>query len=130
MQDSTRRQRGLDMISKVYGSQLPAGSITPPGQSRFIDYMLETLFSELWSCETLSFKERRLLLLGVIAAQGEEEVFAIQASAALDNGEITEEQLKEIVLFLTQYAGYPKASKLHVRIGALLKARAEQTPPA
>ena len=123
MSDSNRRQRGLETLAKVYGSQLPAGSITPPGENRFIDYMLETLFSELWSCDTLSFKERRLLLLGVIAAQGEEEVFAIQAGAALDNGELTEEQLKEIVVFLAQYAGYPKASKLYMRINALLKAR-------
>lgn len=123
MSDQNRRQRGLEILARVYGSQLPAGSITAPGESRFIDYMLETLFSELWSCETLSFKERRLLLLGVIAAQGEEEVFAIQAGAALDNGELTEEQLKEIVVFLAQYAGYPKASKLYTRINALLKAR-------
>lgn len=125
MHDSTRRQRGLETLNKVYGARLPAGSITPPGASRFIDYMLETVFSELWACDTLSFKERRLVLLGVIAAQGEEEVFAIQAAAALDNGELTEEQLQEIVVFLAPYAGYPKVSKLYTRVNALLKARAE-----
>ena len=54
MPDQTRRQRGLEMLNKVYGSQLPPGSVTPPGESRFIDYMLETVFSELWSCENAS----------------------------------------------------------------------------
>lgn len=125
MPDQNRRQLGLQTLQKVYGSQLPPGSITPPGESRFIDYMLETIFSELWSNETLSFRDRRLLLLGLIAAQGEEDVFAIQAAAALDNGELSEEQLREIVVFLAPYAGYPKVSRLYTRVNALLKARAD-----
>lgn len=125
MIDMEKRQRGVETIAKVYGKQIPAGSITPPGESRFIDYMLETIFSELWTCDVLSFKERRLILLGAIAAQGQGDVFAIQAEAALDNGEITEEQLKEIVVFLAPYAGYPMMSQIYVRVNSILKNRAD-----
>lgn len=122
MINEERRQLGFETIGRVYG-KLPEGSITPPGESRFIDYMLETIFGELWTNKELSFKERRLLLLGVIAAQGQGDVFSIQAESALDNGELTPAQLKEIVVFLAPYAGYPKVSNLYVRVNELLKRR-------
>jgi 4-carboxymuconolactone decarboxylase len=83
--------------------------------------MLETLFGELWASDVLSFRDRRLLLLGAIAAQGEEAVFRIQAAAALKRGELDAEQLQEAILFLTQYVGYPRGSKLHTALGDVLK---------
>jgi 4-carboxymuconolactone decarboxylase len=124
MTDSSKRQQGLAMIEKVYGNTLPAGSLTPPGESKFIDFMLETVFGELWTRDVLSMRERRLLLLGAIAAQGEDNVFGIQVTAALNNGEFTPEQMQEAVLFLTQYVGFPRASKLHVLLTQLLRQRA------
>lgn len=120
MPDSEKRERGLETIQEVYGTHLGA-PLPPAGESRFIDYMLETLFAELWRAPELSFKERRLLLLGVVAAQGEEGVLRIQAAAALERGELTPDQLKEAMVFLSQYVGYPRASRLNAAVGELLK---------
>lgn len=125
MANSEKRKKGLEAIAKVYGEALPV-TLPEEGASRFIDYMLETLFGELWSNDILSFKERRLLLLGAIAAQGEESTFSIQAQAALGNGELSGEQLQEAILFLTQYVGYPKVSRLHVALPEILKRHAER----
>ena len=88
------------MFNTVYCGDLPQ----PPeaGQDRFFDFMLGSLFGELWSNETLSIKERRLVLLGAIAAQGEEGTFTIQVRSALKRGDLTAEQVDELIIFLTQ----------------------------
>ncbi len=117
------RDKGVEKLRAVYGGQLP----TPPaeGEDEFYDYMLETLFGQLWSDPALSVRDRRLALLGVIAAQGEEMTFKIQARAAMLNGELSAEQLEKLVLFLTQYVGYPKMAKLRM---ALLEVIGELDP--
>lgn len=121
MSDPEKIKKGEEIINKVYGKALP-----PWQRSRFTDFMLETLFAELWGNDILSFKERRLLLLGAIAAQGEENTFGIQAAAAMNNGELSEEQLREAIMFLTQYVGYPLANKANAALNAVVKARQEE----
>ena len=103
------RQKGQEMFDEVYARSL--GTLPPPGASGFIDYMLETLFGTVWADETLSIRDRRLLLLGAVAAQGDETILGIQLRAALARGELKMEQLEPIATFLTQYVGYPKGSR-------------------
>ena len=113
------RDKGIEMFNTVYCGDLPQPPA--PGQDEFFDYMLETLFGRLWAdTATLSIRDRRLLLLGAIAAQGEEMTFTIQARSALKNAELSAEQLKSAVLFLTQYIGYPRASKMRMALQGVL----------
>jgi 4-carboxymuconolactone decarboxylase len=106
---SERRARGLEMMKKVYAGDV----ITPPeGASPFADIMLEQVFAEVWTREALSMRDRRLLIMGVIACMGESMTWGIQAKAALKNGELTPEQLRETLIQLAQYAGYPRAAGL------------------
>jgi 4-carboxymuconolactone decarboxylase len=74
--------------------------------------MLETLFGVLWQDPALSIRERRLLVIGVLAAQGEDATLAIQLRCALNRGELTVAQLQPLATFLTQYVGYPRGSRL------------------
>jgi 4-carboxymuconolactone decarboxylase len=104
------RARGIQKIDEVYCGDL--GELPPPGTSPFIDFMLETLFAELWTDESLSMRDRRLLLLGAITAQGDEATLAIQLRSALKRGELVKEQLEPMAIFLTHYVGYPKGSRL------------------
>ncbi len=113
------RDKGIEMFKQVYCDDLPEPP--PPGKDRFFDFMLGSLFSELWANDTLSIDQRRLLLLGAVAAQGEDGIFTIQARSALKRGELSLEQLEEAVLFMTQYVGYPKASKMRMALLALAK---------
>ncbi len=108
MADSERRARGLEMINNVY-----AGDVVTPGEGYvFTDIMLEQLFAEVWTRDVLSIRDRRLLMLGIIAEKGETMTFGIQAKAALKNGELTAEQLRELLLMIAQYAGYPRAASM------------------
>ena len=109
MSDASRRERGLAKYNEVYGGDLPS---PPAGAMAFFDLMLEQLFGEVWTREELSLRDRRLVTMGVIAALGERDTFAIQTRATLKNGELTPNQLREMVIHLAQYAGYPRAAAL------------------
>lgn len=111
-----RRQRGLDMMRQVYGWEVKDG----PGE--FFRVTVDHLFAEIWSRPGLSIRDRRLLLLGALAAQGLDDVADIQVRAALGNGELDAGQLREIGLFLTHYVGWPLGTKLAMRIDAILGA--------
>jgi 4-carboxymuconolactone decarboxylase len=109
MAEDDRWERGAAKIKEVYAGDV----ITPPkGAMAFSDVMLEQLFAEVWTREALTMRDRRLLLLGAIAALGEQMTFGIQSKAALKNGELEPEQLRECLIFLTQYVGYPRAAGL------------------
>lgn len=109
MSDPERRERGLAKFNEVYCGDLPA---PPAGASAFFDLMLEQLFAETWTREELSQRDRRLVTMGVIAALGEGDTFGIQVRAAVKNGELTPAQVREMLVHLAQYAGYPRAAGL------------------
>ncbi len=118
MAESERRKRGAEMMKEVYAGDV---AVPPPGVA-FVDVMLEQLFAEVWTREELDIRDRRLLLMGIIAEKGEPMTFAIQSKAALKRGELTPDQLRETLLMIAQYAGYPRAAAL---IGVVENAIAE-----
>jgi len=106
-----RRARGARMIGEVYAGMLSADPEKPTGDA-FFDLMIENLFSEIWSRDVMSIRDRRLLLMGAIAAQAQNDVYEMQCMATLKNAELTVEQLREIPILMTQYIGYPKTTGL------------------
>ena len=111
---SERRQRGLDKMSEVYGWEVTDDG---GGPDDFYGLTVEHLFAEIWNREGLSNRDRRLLLLGALTAQGNTDVADIQVGAALGNGELTPDELEEIALFLCYYTGWPNGTKLSNVIG-------------
>ncbi|MFC9994803.1 carboxymuconolactone decarboxylase family protein [Nocardia sp. NPDC127526] len=109
-----RRQRGLKKMTEVYGWEFQDG----PGAHFAVT--ADHLFAEIWSRPGLSIRDRRLLLLGALTAQGLFDIAEIQIGAALRNEELDEEQLREIALFLCHYAGWPAGTKLDGVIGKVI----------
>ena len=122
MHEDDRRARGERMFREVYGDVVPL----PPPEQRddFLALMLDQLFAEVWTRGALQIRDRRLLIMGIIAALGEAELFALQGRAALANGELSQTQLEEIVIMLAQYVGYPRAAKIRSAVSPVLKDRA------
>ena len=102
-------ERGAAMMRRVYGDAIP---VPPEGAMAFTDVMVRSLFAEVWDRDILSIRDRRLLLMGAIAAYGATEVWGLQVRAALDNGELTPEELRETLVILAPYAGYPLVAPL------------------
>ncbi|MCM6772696.1 carboxymuconolactone decarboxylase family protein [Nocardia sp. CDC159] len=106
-----RRQRGLAKMSEVYGWTFEDG----PGEHFAVT--ADHLFADIWSRPGLSIRDRRLLLIGALTAQGLFDIAEIQIGAALHNEELTEDQLREIALFLCHYIGWPAGTKLDGVVG-------------
>ena len=108
MNDEERRALGEEKIKDVYAGDV----VVPPEGYAFTDIMLKQLFAELWTRETLSMRDKRILLLGIIAEKGEPTTFKIQIKASLKRGEINPAEAREFLLFIAQYAGYPRAASM------------------
>ncbi len=93
-----------------------AGDIVdlPKGTMPFSDVMVESLFDHVWGREVLDIRSRRLLLMGVIAANGQVDTWRVQARAALRRSELSPEELRETLIMLAPYAGYPNVAGLVV----------------
>ncbi len=108
--DPERRAHGLDVYRQVYGED----AVTfEPGQADFFDLMMEHLFGEVWARPALAIDARRLLLMGVLAAQHRFETLGQQFSRTLANGELTVEQVREVAIQLIPYIGYPSSGDLY-----------------
>jgi 4-carboxymuconolactone decarboxylase len=106
MTDELRR-RGLEKMTEVYGWDFQDG----PGD--FFGYTADHLFADIWNRPGLSTRDRRLLLIGLLAGQGATDVLGIQVPAAHTSGELDDEALREIVIFLAHYAGWPVGARLN-----------------
>ena len=107
--EPTSYQRGAAKLREVY-----AGDVVdlPEGFMAFNDVMLRSLFAQVWDREVLDVRSRRLLIMGVIAASGQTDTWKIQARASLRNGELSPDELRETLIMLAPYAGYPNVSGL------------------
>jgi len=90
------------------------------GPGVFFGMTVEHLFAEVWSRDGISNRDRRLLLLGMLVGQGMDDVVGLQLDAALRTGDLTPDELREIVVFLTHYAGWPKGAKLNGQVEELI----------
>jgi 4-carboxymuconolactone decarboxylase len=122
-----RRERGLAVYRQVYGDD----AVTfPPGEAAFFDLMVEQLFGEVWSRPALTIPVRRLLTIGVLAAQHRFPTVQLQFERALRQGELTVEQVREVVVHLVPYVGYPVSGDLYGAGEAAIEAVAADPPPA
>jgi 4-carboxymuconolactone decarboxylase len=108
-----RHQRGLETMGKVY-----AWGTVPDLPGDYFAVTVEHLFGDIWNREGLTIRDRRLLILGVIAALGETSVLPTQLDAALANDELTPDQLREIAIFLSHYVGWPRGAAFNNHVEA------------
>ncbi|MEZ0052032.1 4-carboxymuconolactone decarboxylase [Mycobacterium sp. MAA66] len=111
------RAKGLAKMNEVYGWAMP----DMPGD--YFALTADHLFGTIWTRPGLSMRDKRLMTLTCVTALGISELAEIQANAALANEEFTEEELKEVAIFLTHYLGFPLGSKLDGVVTKVAKAR-------
>jgi 4-carboxymuconolactone decarboxylase len=107
-------KRGLDKMNEVYGWQMP----DMPGD--FFAVTRDHLFGEIWNRPGLDTAQRRLMLIGALAATGQNDILDIQLDSAYRLGELDDTVLREIVIFLAHYLGWPRAATLNTQVEKLL----------
>jgi len=98
------RRKGLAKMNEVYAWEMP----DMPGD--FFALTVDHLFADIWSRPGLSMRDKRIMTLAVVTELGLPDLAEIQANAALQNGEIDEDELREMAIFLTHYVGFPLGS--------------------
>jgi 4-carboxymuconolactone decarboxylase len=86
------------------GAQRMFGDFAPA----LVHYTDDVLFGEIWKRQALSPKERSLVTVAALAANGNTDQLVFHLGFAKDNG-ATEEELIEAITHLAFYAGWPRA---------------------
>jgi len=115
-----RRAVGMAKMQEVYGFAMDPD--TTPG--RYGEMLVDHLFGTVWTDDTLGLRDRRLLIIGAIAAQDKPDVLELQLDNALRRGELTPEQVREVVVHLTQYVGWPISTSLYSTAEKVIARRA------
>jgi len=68
----------------------------------------DVLFGDIWARPELSPRDRSLITVAVLVANGSTEQLPGHLRRARDNG-LTETELKEVIIHLAFYAGWPRA---------------------
>jgi 4-carboxymuconolactone decarboxylase len=102
-QTGSSRERGIAKMQEVYGFSVDPADVPGP----YVDYTVDHLFGEIWTRPDLDIRDRRLITIGVLAALGQSQLVEIQFQSALERDELTEDQVRETVVHLAHYIGWP-----------------------
>jgi 4-carboxymuconolactone decarboxylase len=106
--DEVRRQRGEAAYELVHGTPAPPAETAFRGRAS-LDY----LYGEVWTRDAhLTSRDRRLVALSCCAELGVDAETTEHLEAALRLGELTFEELQEVVLHVAVYLGWPVARRL------------------
>jgi 4-carboxymuconolactone decarboxylase len=98
-----RRRRGAELYAEIMGKEAPA--TTSPRAAALIDFV----FAEIWSRDTIRRRERRLITLACAGGADGHETLADHVYGALTTGDLTYDELQEVILHFAVYCGWAKA---------------------
>jgi 4-carboxymuconolactone decarboxylase len=120
------RAAGMAKMEEVYGFSVDPDTI--PG--RYTAMTVDHLFGTVWTSDELDVRERRLMTIGVLAALGQNDLLDIQFNSALERDELTVDQLREVVVHLTQYIGWPLSVGMNQTAENVIARRAKSAKAA
>ena len=81
-----------------------------PFNAEFQELLTTYCWDAIWNRPGLPHKVRRIVVLSITLAMGRWEEFKLHARAALESGDLSEDELKEVLLQAAVYAGVPTAN--------------------
>lgn len=79
----------------------------------------ENAFVQLWTRPALSLRDRSLVTISMLVAQGSEKELELHVASGLRNG-LTPEEIEEVIYQATAYASFPRASQAAGIVGRVL----------
>ena len=105
MATDDKRQRGIAKFEEVMGFKPPSVDGNP-----FLDSTFDHLFAEIWSRPGLSVRDRRLITLTILICLGSEATLRLHMGAAMKTGQLSDEEIDELLLHIAHYGGWPPAA--------------------
>jgi 4-carboxymuconolactone decarboxylase len=104
-------EQGMTVRRQVLGDAHVdrAAAAATPFTAPFQELITSYAWGEVWSRPGLDRRSRSCVTLGVLVALRCEEELALHVRAALRNG-LTPEEIREVLLHTTVYAGVPAAN--------------------
>ncbi len=113
MDDERRRAVGFEVRREVLGEEYVAAAVarTSSLTTDFQDYLTRTAWGEVWSRPGLDRRSRSLVTISVLTALGHDHELALHIRAAVENNGSTPEEVVEVILHASVYAGVPAANR-------------------
>ncbi|MEV7403004.1 4-carboxymuconolactone decarboxylase [Streptomyces sp. NPDC091267] len=133
--DAARHAAGLAVRRTVLGDAHVDRAVagTTPFTAVFQDFITRYAWGEVWTRPGLDRRTRRCLTLTAMVALGHHEELAMHLRAALGSGDLTPEDVQEVLLQAAVYCGVPAANAAFAaadRILAEIADAAESPRPA
>ncbi|WP_336936616.1 4-carboxymuconolactone decarboxylase [Acinetobacter modestus] len=111
MNDEQRYQQGLKVRTEVLGEKHVGRSLENLNDFNqdFQNFISRFAWSEVWSREGLPRHTRSLVTIAILLALGREDELRMHLRACFNNG-VTKDELKELILHSSLYAGLPAAN--------------------
>jgi 4-carboxymuconolactone decarboxylase len=92
-----------DLYGKILGK--PAPRERPPGSLRALS--VDHLFGEIWSRPGLAIRDRRIITIALLAAQGRTDQLRDHIRGArLGEDPLSVEEIQELLIHVAHYAGW------------------------
>ena len=106
-----RHDKGMQIRRKVLGAgHVDRAEAGKTGfDAPFQQMITEGAWGTVWSGDGLSLRERSMLTLALLAAQGMDEEFAMHVRATAQTG-ASPEDVREALMHVAIYAGVPRAN--------------------
>jgi 4-carboxymuconolactone decarboxylase len=88
--------------------QTPAQKLIGDFAPKLVSLTDDVLFGDIWARTELSPRDRSLITVAALIAGGNTEQLTGHLHRARENG-LTEAELKEVIIHLAFYAGWPRA---------------------
>ena len=115
--------RGMKTRREVLGDEWVDRAIASktPFNEDFQELITRYAWDEIWNRPGLTHQARRMIVIGQMVALGRWEEFALHVRAALQSGDLTPDDLKEILLQSTIYCGVPAGNHAFKEARAVLE---------
>jgi 4-carboxymuconolactone decarboxylase len=112
MDERERHDKGIARRRNVLGNAWVDRSITKQTDfnKEFLDLITRYAWGEIWTRPGFDEKTRRLIVLGSMVALGRWEEYRLHLRAALVEGGLKKEDIKELLLQQAIYCGVPAAN--------------------